>query len=109
MDFKGPNPIFFSGLLFKKHTNVQYLRNVNILDSIYEKGDNENQQLRWGGVFKKQLSMAHSSSGLGHVPLKDEITGSNPVCATKDKLTPCFEVKLVEKGIPYIINYFFGI
>ncbi len=27
--------------------------------------------------------MAHSSSGLGRVPLKDEITGSNPVCATK--------------------------
>jgi hypothetical protein len=26
--------------------------------------------------------MAHSSSGLGRVPLKDEITGSNPVCAT---------------------------
>ena len=25
---------------------------------------------------------AHSSSGLGRVPLKDEITGSNPVCAT---------------------------
>ena len=27
--------------------------------------------------------MAHSSSGLGHRPLKAEITGSNPVCATK--------------------------
>ena len=26
--------------------------------------------------------MAHSSSGLGHRPLKAEITGSNPVCAT---------------------------
>ena len=25
--------------------------------------------------------MAHSSSGLGHRPLKAEITGSNPVCA----------------------------
>lgn len=25
---------------------------------------------------------AHSSSGLGHLPLKEEITGSNPVCAT---------------------------
>jgi hypothetical protein len=25
---------------------------------------------------------AHSSSGPGRVPLKDEITGSNPVCAT---------------------------
>ena len=27
--------------------------------------------------------VAHSSSGLGHLPLKEEITGSNPVCATK--------------------------
>ena len=26
--------------------------------------------------------MAHSSRGLGHLPLKEEITGSNPVCAT---------------------------
>ncbi len=26
-------------------------------------------------------SKAHSSSGLGHRPLKAEITGSNPVCA----------------------------
>ncbi len=25
---------------------------------------------------------AHSSRGLGHLPLKEEITGSNPVCAT---------------------------
>lgn len=25
---------------------------------------------------------AHSSSGPGHLPLKEEITGSNPVCAT---------------------------
>ncbi len=29
--------------------------------------------------------MAHSSSGLGHRPLKAEITGSNPVCATKSR------------------------
>ena len=27
--------------------------------------------------------VAHSSRGLGHLPLKEEITGSNPVCATK--------------------------
>ncbi len=27
---------------------------------------------------------AHSSSGLGHRPLKAEITGSNPVCAIFD-------------------------
>ena len=26
--------------------------------------------------------MAHSSSGLGHIPLKAEIRGSNPLCAT---------------------------
>ena len=26
--------------------------------------------------------VAHSSSGLGHRPLKAKITGSNPVCAT---------------------------
>ncbi|MDP7310296.1 MAG: hypothetical protein QF737_04095, partial [Dehalococcoidales bacterium] len=36
-----------------------------------------------------------SSSGLGHLPLKEETTGSNPVCATKDRfrkpvLLPCF-------------------
>ncbi len=30
--------------------------------------------------------VAHSSSGLGHRPLKAEITGSNPVCATTLKL-----------------------
>ena len=28
------------------------------------------------------LQAAHSSSGLGHLPLKEETTGSNPVCAT---------------------------
>ena len=27
--------------------------------------------------------VAHSSSGLGHRPLKAEIRGSNPLCATK--------------------------
>ena len=30
--------------------------------------------------------LAHSSSGLGHRPLKAEITGSNPVCATTQLL-----------------------
>ena len=30
---------------------------------------------------------AHSSRGLGHLPLKEEITGPNPVCATKHQLT----------------------
>src|SRR6266571_7319474 len=33
-------------------------------------------------------SKAHSSSGLGHRPLKAEITGSNPVCATKRPWDP---------------------
>ena len=35
------------------------------------------------------LSVAHSSSGLGHRPLKAEITGSNPVCATKKSWDNC--------------------
>ena len=26
-------------------------------------------------------------AGLGHIPLKDEITGSNPVCATTTQVT----------------------
>ncbi len=30
------------------------------------------------------VGVAHSSRGLGHLPLKEEITGSNPVCATKE-------------------------
>ena len=38
--------------------------------------------------------MAHSSRGLGHLPLKEEITGSNPVCATIHLYTPLFEAKL---------------
>ena len=33
-------------------------------------------------VEQPHLCVAHSSSGLGHCPLKAEITGSNPVCAT---------------------------
>ena len=32
--------------------------------------------------------VAHSSSGLGHRPLKAEITGSNPVCATTRETGP---------------------
>ena len=35
---------------------------------------------------KPFLAVAHSSSGLGHRPLKAETTGSNPVCATTLKL-----------------------
>ena len=33
-------------------------------------------------IAQEQSTEAHSSSGLGHRPLKAEITGSNPVCAT---------------------------
>ena len=33
---------------------------------------------------------AHSSRGLGHLPLKEEITGSNPVCATNNSNTRKF-------------------
>jgi hypothetical protein len=32
--------------------------------------------------FNLAVFVAHSSSGLGHRPLKAKITGSNPVCAT---------------------------
>ena len=45
--------------------------------------------------------MAHSSRGLGHLPLKEEITGSNPVCATKDKMTACFEAKLLKQAVSF--------
>src|SRR5690606_9458251 len=34
-------------------------------------------------------NVAHSSSGLGHRPLKAEITGSNPVCATTTQAPDC--------------------
>ncbi len=33
-------------------------------------------------------SVPHSSRGLGHRPLKAEITGSNPVCGTSTHLAP---------------------
>ena len=36
--------------------------------------------------YTADLYVAHSSSGLGHRPLKAETTGSNPVCATTLKL-----------------------
>ena len=38
--------------------------------------------------------MAHSSRGLGHLPLKEEITGSNPVCATISLLVLVVDYKL---------------
>jgi hypothetical protein len=37
-------------------------------------------------IPQHRSGMALSSSGLGRVPLKDEITGSNPVSATKNPL-----------------------
>ncbi len=33
-------------------------------------------------MASQKFRVAHSSSGLGRVPLKDEIMGSNPICAT---------------------------
>jgi hypothetical protein len=42
---------------------------------------------------ERSADLAHSSSGLGHLPLKEEITGSNPVCATNDKIAPYSEAK----------------
>src|SRR5690348_14176689 len=43
------------------------------------------EYLRRAGVMPACVCEAHSSSGLGRRPLKAEITGSNPVCATKGK------------------------
>ena len=45
--------------------------------------------------------MAHSSRGLGHLPLKEEITDSDPVYATKAKNTPCFEADSAEQGVSF--------
>ena len=47
------------------------------------------------------MFMAHSSSGLGHRPLKAEITGSNPVCATKVNIIPWIEAKKLMQGISF--------
>ena len=49
-------------------------------------------------LFLVNLKVAHSSRGLGHLPLKEEITGSNPVCATKGKN--------LKQGVSY---YSFGV
>ena len=43
------------------------------------------EYVRRAGVMPARACEAHSSSGLGRRPLKAEITGSNPVCATKGK------------------------
>ena len=70
------------------------------LDFICDKGDNNRRCLLGETLFERfifdgnipqwvanlwliaHLPMAHSSRGLGRRPLKAEITGSNPVCAT---------------------------
>ena len=41
-----------------------------------------NTKVKYDGYTPQESYLAHSSSGLGHRPLKAEITGSNPVCAT---------------------------
>ena len=48
---------------------------ANTFANTQQKSDNESAV----------LAVAHSSSGRGHRPLKAEITGSNPVCATIDQ------------------------
>jgi hypothetical protein len=45
--------------------------------------------------------VAHSSRGLGHLPLKEEITGSNPVCATNTKKTAIFKAKPAEMAVSF--------
>ena len=44
--------------------------------------------------------MAHSSSGQGHRPLKAEITGSNPVCAT----TPLSLYKRIKESLAFDLD-----
>ena len=45
-----------------------------------------NTRVKCEGSVPQNSYLAHSSSGLGHRPLKAEITGSNPVCATTQLL-----------------------
>src|SRR5918993_780860 len=52
-----------------------------------------------------QRVTAHSSSGLGHRPLKAEIRGSNPLCATTRPGSPC-RVDWFKK--PALLRGFFG-
>jgi len=52
---------------------------------------------------------AHSSSGPGRVPLKDEITGSNPVCATNRYFRPFFKLKSLEEGFIFTCLLLFSI
>ena len=76
----------------------EYLKDVDILrrcvlcslqrESVWTAGGR--YEVGYLEIFSKvKLSRgkeAHSSSGLGHLPLKEEITGSNPVCATNKHL-----------------------
>ena len=45
-----------------------------------------NTRVKYDSSIPQNSYLAHSSSGLGHRPLKAETTGSNPVCATTLKL-----------------------
>ena len=51
---------------------------------------------------KSNLGVAHSSSGRGHRPLKAEITGSNPVCATIDQVRR--QIKFLVRPINCVIR-----
>ena len=42
------------------------------------------RQTRSGIIMLVDTFLAHSSRGLGHLPLKEETRGSNPLCATAD-------------------------
>ena len=52
-------------------------------------------------------SVAHSSRGLGHLPLKEEITGSNPVCATKEMRGTDF--KSVPSPLTYSVSHLISV
>ena len=50
-------------------------------------------------MIKYHFITAHSSSGLGHRPLKAEITGSNPVCATTSLILQALGAIATEVGL----------
>lgn len=51
------------------------------------------------------MNVAHSSSGLGHRPLKAEIRGSNPLCATHGPVHPA-KSKVVLENPRYGAGFF---
>jgi hypothetical protein len=65
-------------------TNLtKYIKKVIIISANGGSGTGAQYKNRDSFLYTfNKYTTAHSSSGLGHVPLKDEITGSNPVCAT---------------------------